>query len=108
MKDCVVLTGDVGDANQAGKWAASCARKARMTAEEGKALAARVRDLYVKACQALFGGAGAGRMVVLSAEFGNGAPQFQICADGALTCDALGPKCNEGVCDGLTCFRLPA
>lgn len=108
MKDCVVLAGDARDANAAKNWAASCAKRARMTADEAKSVAARVRDAYVKACAALFGGRDAHRKVVLSATFDKGAPEFELCTDGALKCEALGPKTDDGACDGLTCFRLKA
>ncbi|MGB0411944.1 MAG: hypothetical protein ACPGFA_10170 [Pikeienuella sp.] len=107
MRDCVVLAGNARDASLAANWAASCAARARMTADEGKALAARIRDRYVTACEALFGAqGGTGRQVMLSAEFGEGQPRFELIADGAVACDAIGPKCDAGPCDGLTCFRL--
>jgi hypothetical protein len=108
MKDCVVLAGDACDANTAANWAASCAERARMTAEEAKAIAAQVRDVYVKACDALFGERKVDRMVMLSATFDKGAPQFELFTDGALKCDALGPKSDDCECDGLTCFKLKA
>lgn len=108
MKDCVVLAGDARDAAAAAEWANACARRARMTGAEAKAVAARVREHYVVACEALFGGENNARRVILSARFDKGAPEFQLCTDGAVKCDALGPKCDEGACDGLTCFRLAA
>ena len=108
MKDCVVLAGDVREANAAADWAASCAERALMTADEAKTIAARVRAIYIKACDALFAVRKADRVVVLSATFKSGAPEFQLCTDGALKCDALGPRTGDTVGDGLTCFRLPA
>lgn len=110
MKDCVVLAGDARDANSAALWAASCARRAKMTADDVKALATLVQDRYVAACEALFGDSknASDRSVMLSAEFGDGRPQFQICTDGAVKCEALGPACDNNACDGLTCFRIAA
>lgn len=108
MKDCVVLAGNARDADKAASWAASCATRARMTADEARAVAVRVRDVYVRACEALFSGRDAGQKVMLSAMFDNGAPEFQICTDGAVKCDALGAKLEGSACDGLTCFKLKA
>ena len=110
MKDCVVLAGDARDAAAAADWAAAFATKARLTSAEARALAARVRDRYVEACAALFGGAAEPRKVLLSGRVENGGPAFELCTDGAVKCDvdcqALGPRPDKAACDGLTCFTL--
>ena len=111
MKDCVVLTGNVDDANLAATWAASCAERARLTKAEATAIAAHVRNRYAQACTALFGETTGRNRVLLSAEFEKGRPQFEICTDGAVSCEAdceaLGPRRDDRACDGLTCYVLP-